>query len=346
MVMMIKTAQEYELERLHALLGVSRELLQTDEVSEVLALTGRAIMELAGANEALLIVCGDDERAVAFDRRGRPLGADAAHPWYGVAADTLRGDVRQGTRDRRTMALRVPAVSPIAALVAGWDRDAADDLWDERRRLLTMILGLTVASLGKIRTRSSLEELVATQHEQMADSVRAHASELARRDEIEDEMRLLATTDVLTGLNNRRGFFVEAGHAFRLVRRRHAHSAVIFADVDNLKQVNDGLGHASGDHLICDAAAVFRESFRGADVVARLGGDEFVAFTLDDAQPNVILARLQDNLRAFNLMQERPYRVSVSAGIVQCDPEGERGLRDYVLLADRQMYLEKQRRLQ
>jgi diguanylate cyclase (GGDEF)-like protein len=343
--MMIKSSQEHELERLHALLGISRELLQTDDASEVLALTGRAIMELAGANEALLIVCGDGERAVAFDRRGRPLCTGVAHPWYNMAADTLRGKVSQGMRDRHTVALRVPAVNAIAALVAGWDHDDADDLWDERRRLLATILGLTVASLGKIRTRSSLEELVATQHEQMEDSVRAHASELARRDAIEDEMRLLAMTDVLTGLNNRRGFFVEAGQAFRLVQRRHAYSAVIFADVDNLKQVNDSLGHESGDHLICDAAAVFRESFRGADVVARLGGDEFAAFTLDDAQPHVILSRLQDNLRAFNLMQERPYRVSVSAGIVQCDPDGERGLRDYVLLADRQMYLEKRRRL-
>jgi len=343
--MEIKTAQEYELERLHALLGVSRELLQTDEVADVLALAGRAIVELAGADEALLIASCHGERAVAFDRRGRPQHVDAAHPWYRMAADTLSGKARQGMRNRHLLALRVPATNAVAALVAGWDRDEADDMWDERRRLLTTILGLTVAALGKIRTRSSLEELVATQHEQMADSVRAHESELARRDAIEDKMRVLATTDVLTGLNNRRGFYVEAGQAFRVAQRQHAHSAVIFADIDNLKQVNDSLGHEAGDHLICDAADVFRESFRGADVVARLGGDEFVAFTLDDGQPQVILSRLQDNLRAFNLMQERPYRVSVSAGIVQCDPEGERSLRDYVQLADHQMYLEKRRRL-
>jgi diguanylate cyclase (GGDEF)-like protein len=345
MIMTIKIAQAYELERMHALLGVSRELLQTDEVSEVLALAGRAIVELAGAEEALLIVRCGGEHIVEFDRRGRPHRADAAHPWYGMAADILSGKARQDARDRHILGLRVPATNAVSALVAGWDRDENEEPWDERRRLLATILGLTVAALGKIQTRNSLEELVTTQHEQMADSMRAHASELARRDAIEDEMRLVATTDVLTGLNNRRGFFAEAGQAFRLVRRRHAHSAVIFADVDNLKQVNDGLGHESGDHLLCDAAAVFRESFRGADVVARIGGDEFVAFTLDDAQPNVILSRLQDNLRAFNLMQERPYRVSVSAGIVQCDPDGERGLRDYVLLADEQMYLEKRRRL-
>jgi diguanylate cyclase (GGDEF)-like protein len=344
MIMMIKTAQAYELERMHALLGISRELLQTDEVADVLALAGRAIVELAGTEEALLIVRCDGERVVAFDRRGRPLRADTSHPWYPMAADTLGGNGHQGTRGGHTMALRVPAANAVAALVVGWDRDDADGRGSERR-LLTTILGLTVAALGKIRTRSSLEELVASQNEQMADSVRAHVSELARRDAIEDEMRLVATTDVLTGLNNRRGFFGEAGQAFRLVRRRHAHSAVIFADVDNLKQVNDSLGHEAGDNLLCDAASVFRESFRGADVVARLGGDEFVAFTLDDAQPNVILSRLQDNLRAFNLMQERPYRVSVSAGIVECDPDGERGLRDYVLLADQQMYLEKRRRL-
>jgi diguanylate cyclase (GGDEF)-like protein len=100
-----------------------------------------------------------------------------------------------------------------------------------------------------------------------------------------------------------------------------------------------------GDRLIRDAAQVFRASFRHADVVARLGGDEFVAYTLDDEQPGVILQRIQANLNAFNLMQERPYTVSISAGVVQCDSGDGQTLSHYVLLADEQMYAQKRSRL-
>jgi diguanylate cyclase (GGDEF)-like protein len=118
---------------------------------------------------------------------------------------------------------------------------------------------------------------------------------------------------------------------------------VIYADIDGLKLVNDQLGHETGDQLIRDAAAVLRESLRDTDVLARLGGDEFVAFALDDAQPRVILGRLRENLHAFNLMQERTYHLSISAGAVQCDPGSDALLLDYLQRADREMYAHKQR---
>ena len=84
---------------------------------------------------------------------------------------------------------------------------------------------------------------------------------------------------------------------------------------------------------------------QSAEVVARLGGDEFVAYTLDDEQPGVILERIRANLHAFNLMQDRPYTVSISAGVVQCDPGGAQILSHYVTLADERMYALKRRRL-
>jgi len=120
---------------------------------------------------------------------------------------------------------------------------------------------------------------------------------------------------------------------------------VIFAEVDGLKYVNDEFGHDVGDRLLRDAARVFQASFRSTDVVARLAGDEFVAFTLDDEQPDAVLERIRRNLQAFNLMEERPYKVSLNTGIVQCDPAGELGLSDYLAVADQQMYERKRRRL-
>jgi diguanylate cyclase (GGDEF)-like protein len=346
-----------ELVQARALLTMARELLQTDEVPGVLAVVGQSIAELTHASAALLVVCGDDnEEIAAFDRSGKPRTDVPGHPWYQAAATMLArscggvagsADTPPATQrlGQRVLALGVPAPAAMAALVVGWEREAGPEVWQERRRVLSAILELAAAALGSLQSRSSLERLVYSQYEQMADSARAHAEELARRDVAEGEMRKLSLTDVLTGLHNRRGFFVHAEQVFKLAQRKHARSAVIFADVDGLKQVNDELGHDAGDGLIRDAAAVFRESFRDADVVARLGGDEFAAYALDDGQPAVILARLHANLHAFNLMQERAYRVSISAGVVQCDPRSERSLLNYVELADQQMYRHKRQRL-
>jgi hypothetical protein len=64
-----------------------------------------------------------------------------------------------------------------------------------------------------------------------------------------------------------------------------------------------------------------------------------------DEQPGVILQRIQANLCAFNLMQERPYTVSMSAGIVQCDLSGGQTLSHHVLLTDEQMYAQKRSRM-
>jgi len=340
--------------QLRALLTISRELLQTDDALDVLGLAGRGMAELTQSAAALLIVHGDSENVVGFDARGMPSPAASDHPYYRMASDVL-ADVPGGRgaalpaycslQAQRVMVVGVPVSAAMAALAVGWEREADSGIWAGRERILLAILELAAAALGKIQARSSLERLVLTQYEQIADREHAHAAELARRDAVESDMRVLSLTDVLTGLNNRRGFFVHADHVFRVAQRRHASSAVIFADIDGLKQVNDELGHEAGDRLIRDAAAVFRESFRDTDVIARLGGDEFVAYTVDDAQPRVILSRLLDNLHAFNLMQERPYRIAISVGIVPCNPQVDQGLLNYVREADQQMYAQKRRRL-
>jgi diguanylate cyclase (GGDEF)-like protein len=333
-----------EVRRLQALLTMSRELIQVEGTVAALALAGRAMTDLAKVDRALLVVRGEVNESIAFDRIGRPRKADPNHHWHRMALARLgsaAGD--RGMPEPRTMLVGVPTRHAMAVLVAGCADEPVPEEWATRQRLLETILELSVATLGRISVRHALEDLVSTQYEQIAGTTQAHAEELARRDEAEGEMRALALTDILTGLNNRRGFFVQAEHLFRLARRQHANCAVIYADIDGLKLVNDQLGHETGDQLIRDAAAVLRESLRDTDVLARLGGDEFVAFALDDAQPRVILGRLRENLHAFNLMQKRNYHLSISAGAVQCDPDSDALLLDYLERADREMYAHKQR---
>jgi len=341
--------------QLRVLLTLSRDLLQTDEANGSLEMIGRTLVEMVLPDSALLFLRSDRLHIVGFDKHGVPHPAGTDHPLYqagipllsgpGGKDEPVHGDQQREHGGSRTFALAVPAQGAVAVLAVAWDHDLDADELDRCKPTLSYILQLAAAALGKIEAYSSLERRMCDQREELANTSMTHAAELARRDDAAAELRMLSLTDVLTGLYNRRGFFLHAEQFYRLARRKHTKSAVIFADIDGLKRVNDELGHDAGDRLIRDAAFVFRQSFRQADVVARLGGDEFVAYTLDDEQAGVILQRIQANVSAFNLMQELPYAVSMSAGVVQCDASGAQTLAHYVFLADQQMYVQKRSRL-
>lgn len=334
--------------QLRALLVLSRELLEADAAEGVLSLVGRAVADVAGAAAGLLILRGEYEHVAGFDHCGavRPVAID--HPFYRAVAGAFTDEWTghdSAMHARGALLVGAPSPAPAAALAGWWDDGADSGTWDEREQMLRSILELALAAMRSVEMRGSLERLVLAQYGQLADSEEVHAAELERRDVAEKEIRVLSLTDLLTGLNNRRGFFVHAEPVFRVAQRRLEDSAVIFADIDGLKLVNDELGHGSGDDLIRDAARLFRASFRQADVIARLGGDEFVSYSLDEAHPDVILDRLQDKLHAFNCQRQRPYQIAVSVGVVRCDPGGEQELARYLLQADQQMYANKRRRL-
>jgi diguanylate cyclase (GGDEF)-like protein len=189
-----------------------------------------------------------------------------------------------------------------------------------------------------------IEGRIAARTEEITTSARMHAKELHRRDRVEEELHRISVTDVMTGMLNRRGFFLNAERSFKVVQRQGVPSALIYADLDELKTVNDELGHDVGDRLIQDAGRILQASFRDSDVVARLGGDEFAAFTLDAAQPEAILVRIQSNIESFRQRSSLPYEISLCIGIVQCNPSSDQTLSDYLSLADKQMYEQKKAR--
>lgn len=94
---------------------------------------------------------------------------------------------------------------------------------------------------------------------------------------LEGQLRELATTDPLTGVDNRRAFFDQAGQLYEHCARHRQDCSVLMADIDFFKRINDQHGHAMGDEALRAAAQVLRATLREGDVLGRLGGEEFAA---------------------------------------------------------------------
>ena len=181
-------------------------------------------------------------------------------------------------------------------------------------------------------------------------SALSHAAELeAKReqvealDELQTSLRRLATIDPLTRLTNRRGFLPIAEHQLRVAQRQRQQLALLFADLDGLKHVNDTLGHTVGDAMITEAAYVIRTTFRATDFAARVGGDEFCVLFAPDPNlaPEAALTRLTQAVEAANAEKGRMFRLSFSTGVAWFDPDAPRSLEELLAEADSRMYENK-----
>jgi diguanylate cyclase (GGDEF)-like protein len=135
----------------------------------------------------------------------------------------------------------------------------------------------------------------------------------ALRSRLEGE-ELLARTDALTHIPNRRAFFEVVALEIERARRTRRPIALAFVDVDDFKDVNDHLGHAQGDALLVTVAQTLRAATRAVDSVARLGGDEF-ALLLPETPPaelEPLLSRVRASLLAG--MARHGWRVGFSTG--------------------------------
>ena len=162
---------------------------------------------------------------------------------------------------------------------------------------------------------------------------------------LDRELRSLALTDDLTCLYNRCAFLALAGQQLRIARRNAQGLLLFFADVDNLKEINDTYGHREGDLALVRAADALEQTFRNSDVIARLAGDEFAVVALEAACDNreVILRRLEENLDSSSTDESR-YKLSLSVGMARFDPKRPVSLGKLISMADEAMYEHKKNR--
>ena len=155
-----------------------------------------------------------------------------------------------------------------------------------------------------------------------------------------DEMSRI---DPMTGVTNRRGFFMTIREILKNPQNYGKKAVAIYADMDNLKIVNDEFGHDEGDYSIKTIARILSESFRSSDVVGRMGGDEFAAFAIINKEScsDKIKARIQKSMKAFNDQSDKPYYVNISMGVHEFIIDDTVEIEQVLTKADAELYIEK-----
>jgi len=302
----------------HALLPTRESKSPVEPLERVTMGLAVQLERLTGSAAAIVINLPGGPQVMALspqaDSRRRMSSVDASSPTMKVlngeesvlltALDPLGTTV---TDRRRSTASQVVAIGPESA------RIGAAVFWPPRGQSLgSQALADVTEAIRDMETALSTSKVV-------------------------HELRQTATTDPLTGLKNRRGF---EGEMAKLGTEK---GALIYADLDRFKALNDALGHPAGDAALVHFAALIREQIRTSDTAARIGGEEFAVWLPDaSAATGMDIAnriRTQLGERMF-LWQESRWPLTASFGVAAC-PETTRSRQNLPAQADAALYKAK-----
>jgi diguanylate cyclase (GGDEF)-like protein len=299
-----------------------------ERIVDVLPITGAGVT-LISAGRAPRYVAASNDKALRFEELQSEVGEGPCLAAYergeAVIIDDLAQDDRFPIFASRAVAAGLAAIFTFP-LRHGEDRLGALDLYRETTG------GLTVHDLATAQT--------------LADVAAAYLTNAESRDEARaasESFHHASLHDPLTGLPNRLLLMQRLEHAGRRMKRSQKRAAILFADLDRFKQVNDLYGHQVGDELLTAVAQRLMQLVRPGDTLARVSGDEFVFLCedLDDEAGLDVVARRID--KAFG----RPFVIhgidiiiTASVGIAMAGPGDE--LSDkLVIQADTAMYRAK-----
>jgi diguanylate cyclase (GGDEF)-like protein len=169
------------------------------------------------------------------------------------------------------------------------------------------------------------------------------ARDISVRLRCQEQLRFLAEHDSLTGTGNRRHFEREVSDQIGRARRYGEQAALLFIDVDGLKQINDAHGHKAGDRALQEIAGVVSDRLRDTDVLARIGGDEFAVLVphADEAQARAISKDLRHITSAADIDLDDgttlPLPASVGFALIDRDTDSD----EILAQADEAMYQNK-----
>lgn len=158
-----------------------------------------------------------------------------------------------------------------------------------------------------------------------------------------EEIKYFSEYDVMTGVYNRRAGFHKLAQLYKKSADKPVHHSVCFIDINGLKEVNDALGHETGDELIRSVVEGIKKNIRANDFISRLGGDEFLILfeNLNAYEAEKVWQRIVKYYESINKNEGRPYLIGVSHGIESFKFDANQYIDAIINSADEKMYHEK-----
>jgi diguanylate cyclase (GGDEF)-like protein len=206
------------------------------------------------------------------------------------------------------------------------------------------VFAVGVQSLA-LADRINLYRSAASRSRDLSDVNAKLAQMIAERILAQEQLEILARTDPLCGLYNRRHFFALGEAAFKKAVRYRQPLSVILFDIDHFKSINDTHGHKAGDQALIHIAELTRQTAREADIIARHGGDEFILLLPETDAASALQAaeRLRMQVESASLLADgRALNCTITLGVAGID-RGVSGNFDQLLIwADQALYQAKQ----
>jgi diguanylate cyclase (GGDEF)-like protein len=269
-------------------------------------------------------------RSVATWLSSRSLGVLPASPAHHRGADFAL---------RRQLGCAAPAFAVSATLAA-----LAGAAFRDRATVFAGLVVVAAVTMLPLLFRG-LAKRILVRLEAATTEREVFLAELESAHKTKEELRGLAYHDDLTGLPNRSLLYDRLGVAITRARRQESHVAVLFFDLDGFKNVNDSLGHGSGDRVLVELATRALTSVRAGDTVARYGGDEFIVLLdgVTGAQDAAyVAAKVLDAVQAPYRLDGHEVSIAASIGVGVYPLDGT-SPEELVRSADTAMYREKRR---
>jgi len=189
---------------------------------------------------------------------------------------------------------------------------------------------------------------ISTQKKSQSDLIITQVKLLRQTQELkkaQEELKLLALTDPLTKLYNRRYFTQMSESCLELAKRNNTNASILMIDIDNFKSINDTYGHKIGDDVIVIISSLLQKQNRKSDIVCRWGGEEFIIL-LSNTNTNgaIIIAQKIRNLvenSVITLDNNDQIKFTISIGISEIYTQYDKDIEDSINRADKALYKAK-----
>jgi diguanylate cyclase (GGDEF)-like protein len=344
------TNTEYYLSSIEQLLIVVQKLCLARTLEEITKIVLAAVRDLTNSDGATFVLLDNDfsyyvdENAIAPFWKGQrfPVNIDISG---GVLLNTkpsiiediynderINRDVYKNTFVKSMIMIPVCTTKPIGAIGTYWLQKHQGTT--EELNVLQLLANHGATAIENIHIYSQLERQLQSRTNALKIAETRLQEEIQKSKAMEAEIRRLSLTDELTGLHNRRGFFLLAEQQLRLAMRSQIHTSLMFFEINKLAEIKENFGDEIADDSIIAIARLLKRSFRSSDTLGRINEDEFVVLIQgNDLTSDIIDNRIKANVIQFNQSRYLPFTVTLNIGIQLYDFKPNTSLENLITLA-------------